>query len=204
MTIETAPKLDLTKEHPQFFRAPRRPELVDLPGASYLAVDGAGEAGGAVFQQAIGGLYGVAYGIKMEMKRRGLDFKVVTFGASWWIEDAGQELPPEQWRWQLTMMVPDFVTEADVARAEAALALKKKAPEPPVRLQRMTQGLCVQQMHVGPYAAEQATIDEMEAFMAAHRLRRRGVHHEVYLSDPTRSRPEAIKTLLRIPVEVIE
>ena len=45
------------------------------------------------------------------------------------------------------------------------------------------------------------TIAVMDAFAAGHDYRMRGKHHEIYLSDPRRARPEKMKTVLRHPVE---
>lgn len=194
-------KTDLVKQRPEFFRASRTPELVDLPEASFLVIDGSGSPDDAEFQDAIGALYGVAYTVKMTLKAAGKDFKVATFGGSWWIGEPGAELPREKWRWQLAMMVPDFVTEGDVTVARLSLASKKKLPEPAVHLRRVAPGLCIQAMHIGPYSEEPATIAAMDALMAQRHLRRRGPHHEVYLGDPRRTKPERLKTLLRIPVE---
>ena len=55
-------------------------------------------------------------------------------------------------------------------------------------------------MHVGPYATEPPTIERLHAFIAEQGLQRRGKHHEIYLSDPRRSAPEKMKTIIRQPV----
>lgn len=81
----------------------------------------------------------------------------------------------------------------------------QKKPEftrlPDVRLERFEEGLAVQMMHVGPYAEEPATIERLHAFAREQRLALHGRHHEIYLSDPRRTAPEKIKTILRQPVE---
>ena len=66
------------------------------------------------------------------------------------------------------------------------------------------EGLCVQCMHVGPYDEEPATLEAMERFMEEQGLvpdfsedRR---HHEIYLSDVRRCKPERLKTVIRVPV----
>ena len=68
------------------------------------------------------------------------------------------------------------------------------------------EGLCVQCMHVGSYDAEPETLEQMDAFareqgyetdFTGHRR-----HHEIYLSDPRRTAPEKLKTVLRHPVRV--
>jgi hypothetical protein len=203
MVAKSEETIDHSKLRPAFFKAPRRPEVVDLPEASYLVIDGVGSPDGAGFQDAIAALYGVAYTLKMTFKKRAKDFKVPTFGGSWWVFSPAGELPREQWRWQLQMMLPDFVTEEDVAKAKKDVATKKRQAEPPVRFERFAQGLCVQALHVGPYDTEQLTIDQMQALMAERHLRQRGAHHEVYLGDPRRAKPENLKTILRHPVEAV-
>jgi hypothetical protein len=56
-------------------------------------------------------------------------------------------------------------------------------------------------MHVGPYDAEPPTIERLHRGIAEHGLRPRGCHHEIYISDPGRTRPERLKTIIRQPVE---
>ena len=58
--------------------------------------------------------------------------------------------------------------------------------------------------HIGPYDDEPATIAEMEqhAEESGYTIdisdNRR--HHEIYLSDPRKTTPEKLKTVIRIPV----
>jgi hypothetical protein len=41
----------------------------------------------------------------------------------------------------------------------------------------------------------------MLAFAQEQKLRFTGKHHEIYLSDPRRTKPEKLKTILRHPVK---
>jgi hypothetical protein len=61
--------------------------------------------------------------------------------------------------------------------------------------------LSVQIMHIGPYAEEAPTIEKLHAFARDQGYRLRGKHHEVYLSDPRRTAPDKLKTVIRQPVE---
>ena len=67
------------------------------------------------------------------------------------------------------------------------------------------EGLCVQCLHLGPYEEEPATLAAMEAYAGAEGfaidLGGERLHHEIYLSDPRRCRPERRKTVLRQPVK---
>jgi hypothetical protein len=64
----------------------------------------------------------------------------------------------------------------------------------------LSEGACVQVLHVGSYDSERATIESMKAFAESKGLTSAGLHHEIYLSDPRRVAPEKLKTILRMPV----
>ena len=55
-------------------------------------------------------------------------------------------------------------------------------------------------VHVGPYDQESATVEAMRKFAAAQGLAFRGLHHEIYLSDPRRVAPQKLRTILRNPI----
>jgi len=103
------------------------------------------------------------------------------------------------WRWTLAIMQPDVVTPA--ALEEAREELQRRHPEKTgpqrVRLERLEEGPAVQVLHVGPYAAEGPTIEKLLAFARENGCAFAGKHHEIYLSDPRRTAPEKLKTILR-------
>jgi hypothetical protein len=70
-----------------------------------------------------------------------------------------------------------------------------------MRFENFHEGLSIQIMHIGPYSEEPRTLAQMEAYMAEHGYRFRGRHHEIYLGNPQRAKPEKLKTVLRHPVE---
>jgi hypothetical protein len=97
--------------------------------------------------------------------------------------------------------VPGFVTEAALAKVRKDVLAKKPIPlARKVRLKTWTEGLCAQVLHVGPYAAERPTIKRLHDFIKAQGYRPTGRHHEIYLSDPRRTSPRNLKTILRQPM----
>ncbi len=81
------------------------------------------------------------------------------------------------------------------------MATKKDVPRlSDVRVGSFTEGTAVQLLHIGPYAEETPTIERMEAFAAEKGFEFAGAHHEIYLGDPNRAKPEKLKTGLRHPV----
>src|SRR5689334_25425453 len=102
--MKTTAKLDLYKLHKTDYVAPRKPVLVRLKPATYLAIEGQGTPGGDEFTASIGALYGMAFTIKMTRKFAGLqDYAVCKLEGQWWADDPEPSLakaPKNQWRWK--------------------------------------------------------------------------------------------------------
>jgi hypothetical protein len=199
-----AAKLDLYKQHREEYTAKAAPALVDIGPARYLAVEGIGAPEDAAFQSSVGALYAVAYTVKMAHKAAGADYKVAPLEGLWWTGKAGHHFlraPRSSWHWQLLIRTPEFVTKSDVARAVRTLVERgKPGPLKSVRLLSHREGRCVQALHVGPYATEPETIGRMLEVAAAAGHKAHGTHHEIYMSDPRRVKPDRLKTILRLPL----
>jgi hypothetical protein len=107
----------------------------------------------------------------------------------------------DKWSWTAMIMQPDWIGRAEFADASRRASAKLGAIPPSLRLERFTEGLSVQTMHVGPYSEEGPTIAKLHTeFLPANGLVERGKHHEIYIGDPRRSAPEKLKTIIRQPV----
>ncbi len=205
--MPTQTEIDLYKLHKTEYAAPRKPALVDIKPATYLAISGQGAPGGERFGESIGALYGVAFTVKMTRKFAGKqDYAVCKLEGQWWADGAMNfaKLPREQWQWKLLIRTPDFVSEQDVREAVAVLLKRGKGEDAKrVRLETLAEGRCVQMLHVGPYERESETVAVMAAFAEKQGLGFSGKHHEIYLSDPRRVPPERLKTILRQPVRTV-
>jgi hypothetical protein len=107
----------------------------------------------------------------------------------------------DAWLWTMMLRQPPDLTGSvhDAAQAKAGKKLGE-AVVGRVRLERFEEGRCAQLMHHGAYRDEGRSIATLHDFIASKGLRPRGKHHEIYLSDPRRSPPEKIRTVLRHPV----
>jgi hypothetical protein len=203
--VRASAKIDLYKDNKADYAAPKKPMLVEIGPASYLAIGGKGEPGGPAFQEKIGGLYAVAYTIKMTSKFAGRDYTVCKLECLWWAGRKGCEfetVPKEQWNWKLMIRTPDFISDGQVHKAIEVLREKGKAAEAKnVKLEALDEGKCVQMLHVGPYEHVGQTITKMMEFSRANGLVPNGRHHEIYLSDPRRVEPARLRTILRQPVK---
>ncbi|MCW2917862.1 MAG: hypothetical protein JWN52_5930 [Actinomycetia bacterium] len=86
---------------------------------------------------------------------------------------------------------------------DATATARRKKPQAPVdrvRRELFHEGLCGQVMHTGPYSSEPDTIDRLHSFLGGTAHTIAGRHHEIYLSNPNRTAPEKMKTIIRYPV----
>lgn len=96
---------------------------------------------------------------------------------------------------------PDWVNQEMLDEVLPRLLEKRGAMVDDVKLERFHEGLCAQVMHVGPYSEEGPTIQLLHDYITEQGYRMRGDHHEIYMSDPRRSKPEKLKTIIRHPIE---
>ena len=199
--------LDLTKTHKALYApSAKEPVIVTVPPFNYLMLDGKGDPNHSpAYQAVVEALYQFSYTLKFAIKKAGgVDYKVMPLEGLWWAEDMSDFIAGrrDDWLWTMLILQPEPVTPDWVEKTRAQL-LAKKDSSPlcgKVRFETYDEGLTVQLMHIGPYAAEGPNIARMHAFAQQQGCHLRGKHHEIYLSDPRRAAPEKMKTVLRQPV----
>lgn len=199
-------KVDLRRELKALYGPPAgRPVLVDVPELSFLMVDGQGDPNHSQdYRDAVQALFAVSYAVKFAIKRAaGIDYRVMPLEGLWWVDDMSTFTMADKAGWQWTALIaqPDQVTEELVAQAVATAVARRPLPAVGrMRLARIWEGRAAQLLHLGPFSAEGPTIERLHSFIAEQRLARRGKHHEIYLTDVSRTAPERLKTVLRQPV----
>lgn len=198
-------KIDFKKQYKSLFAPKKKPHVIEVPPLQYLMIDGKGAPESQTFQDALGALYSTAYTVKFMLKSAGrTDFVVPPLEALWWADDvrAFHENDRDLWQWTMMIMQPDESTPADLARALDQLQEKRKRSPAHdlLRLATLEERRAVQVMHVGPYDEEGPAIAALHQFAESAGYRLVGKHHEVYLSDPRRTAPERLRTVLRHPV----
>lgn len=190
--------------------------LVDVPALQYLMIDGYGDPNTEpAYRTAIETLYPLAYTLKFLSKRElGRDYTVMPLEGLWWAEDMSAFTVARDktaWSWTLLIMTPEWIgPDLFAAGVEALRQKSRKAAKalPPrlgdVRLETLSEGRCVQTLHIGRYDDEAEVLSRMhEEFIPGQGLRMTGTHHEIYLSDARRTAPEKLRTILRQPVEAL-
>ena len=203
---------DFKRLVPTYRASAGRFAVVEVPPLQHLAVDGAGDPNTApAYARALAALYPLAYALKfLSRDVLGRDHVVMPLEALWWSADPAaftSARDKSRWSWTLMIMVPDWIGDEHVATARATVR-RRADPETldpaaleAVRLQPLHEGLAVQTLHVGPYDDEGPVLAAMhDTFIPAQGLRMTGHHHEIYLSDPRRTPPARLRTILRQPV----
>jgi len=182
----------------------------DLPPVRGISVAGNQPPASTQYQEAIAALYGIGYGLKMGLKFGKLprpegyfDYRVGALETMWW--STGRTLDigdPETLRWLTYLMVPAFVSKELVDEArQLAKAKHTEIPYDLVSLEVVDEGRCVQTLHVGPYDKEEPTVDRLHRYIGERGLQVSGRHHEIYISDPRRTAPAKLKTVIRLAVK---
>lgn len=208
--------LDLKKQYKYLYQpSARKIEIVEVPELQFAMINGAIEKGSEpgrspMFAEATQALYSISYTLKFMLKKRKtnpIDYPVMALEGLWWVEDGVFDITvKDNWFYTLMILQPEVITK-DVFAEGLEEVRKKKGDSPALsklRLASFEEGLCVQVMHIGPYATEPATIERMRAFALENGYKDNvgpnGRHHEIYLGDPRKADPAKLKTVLRHPV----
>ncbi len=200
-------KIDLKKELKHLYQ-PSAKEVVqvEVPAFQFLMIDGEGDPNTSrKYAEAVEALFSVSYTAKFMVKKgaQGIDYAVMPLEGLWWSDDLSAFVANDRSKWKWTMMIlqPHFVEKVMIQAAIAEVKRKKALPAiTALRLENFSEGRCAQILHVGPFSEEGPTIQRVHDFIAA-RSALAGKHHEVYLSDIRRAKPDKWKTILRQPME---
>ena len=205
---------DYKKEYKEFYLPPAKPGIINIPTMNYVAVRGSGNPNDedGEYKAAMELLYGIAFIIKMSYKgdyriEGYFEYVVPPLEGFWWQEGVtGFDYSnKDNFQWISVIRLPEFVTKEVFDWAVAEASAKKKKDFSKVEFMTYDEGLCVQCMHIGPYDNETATIQAMKDYAEAQGYRidpnDSRKHHEIYLSDPRRTAPEKLKTVIRFPIK---
>lgn len=206
-------KLDYKKEYKDLYLPKTTPMLIQVPKITFIRIEGSGNPNSenGEYQEALQLLYGLSFAIKMSKlgnnKVEGyFDYVVPPLEGLWWQDNVkGIDYQhKDNFKWISMIRQPEFVTQSVFEWACKEVNNKKGLDTAKARLEEFEEGLCVQMMHLGSYDNEPETVAKLEEFIQNNGLKndisnyRR--HHEIYLSDPRKTNPANLKTVIRIPV----
>jgi hypothetical protein len=190
-----------------------KPELIDLPSFKYYTIEGAGNPNDDFFGAYIQVLYALSYAIKMSPKKKAepagyFDYTVYPLEGIWDLSPEGiknynGKINKEHLVFKLMIRQPDFVDNQYALHMLATI--QKEKPNnlfEKVKFEEISDGLCVQMLHIGSYDSEPESFRQMQDFATRQNYARKYMwHREIYLSDARKVAPENLKTVLRFVVE---
>jgi len=202
--------IDYKKTEKELYFPKTTPSIIDVPEMTFIVVDGKGDPNTSPeYAAAIELLYGLSYSIKMNNKSV-LEYVVPPLEGFWEAGDCfiGGGAPitdKAKFVWTSVIRQPEFVTDEVFEAAKTVLAKKKpKLDISLARLEKITEGLSVQVMHIGSYDNEHETVLALDNFASENGyiidINEKRRHHEIYLSDPRKVAPEKMKTVIRHPI----
>lgn len=207
---------DYKKEYKEFYLPPKKPGLIEVPEMNYIAVRGKGNPNEpeGEYKAAMQLLYGIAFTIKMSYKggkeiEGYFPYVVPPLEGLWWQQgvEGIDYAHKEKFEWISMIRLPEFVTKEVFDWAVTEASEKKKSDFSKVEFLTYREGLCVQCMHIGSYDAEPGTIAQMDAYMMEQGYEpdfsEKRFHHEIYLSDPRRTKEERLRTVIRQPIKPV-
>ena len=201
-------KYDFKKEKKNlYYPSDKLVSVVDVPRMNFLMIDGQGDPNTSQeYQDAMETLFPVSYKTKfLSKKQNNQDYVVMPLEGLWWAENM-EEFNienKESWKWTVMIMQPEFITKELISMAMEDVESKKNlASISKVRFEKFSERLSAQIMHMGPYgAAEALTVEKLHDFIDKSGYKIRDKHHEIYISDMRRTKPERLKTVIRQPIE---
>ncbi|WP_141433908.1 GyrI-like domain-containing protein [Bacillus sp. 03113] len=202
-------KVDYKKEYKELYLPKGKPVIVNVPAINFIMLDGMGDPNGEEFALATAALYSLSYAVKMSYKSNDVpagyyDYTVFPLEGVWVLID--KTLPPtikSNLKYKLMIRQPDFLIDDLFERFLSET--KKKKPNPlleKVRFGSILEGLCCQMLHIGSYDNELESFKRMNQFCNENGYKRTSkLHREIYLSDPRKTEPHKLKTVLRFQVE---
>jgi len=198
-------KIDFKKEFKELY-APSSKEfsIVKVPKMNFLSIDGKGDPNTSKeYKEAIEALFPVAFKLKFTAKKElKQDYAVMPLEGLWWAEDMSKFSAKDKnaWLWKSLIMQPSFITQKMFQKAVDEVKTKKDLPGlAKIKFETLEEGLSAQILYIGSYSEEKTTIEKLHAFIKEQGGSLHMKHHEIYLSDPRKTAPEKLKTIIRQP-----
>lgn len=209
-------KHEWRKKEKSLYLPKNEPEIIEVPKLKFLTIKGRGNPVNSAFSDCVETLYSLAYTIKMTLKKIEnppadySDFTVYPLEGVWSLNDTAKAnfngvINKDDFVYKLMIRQPDFVDKRLYTEMLNITQEKKSNPLlESVFFEELSEGRCVQMLHLGAFDDEPASFEKMEAFAEKEGLVRLSKdHREIYLSDARKVAPEKLKTVLRFQTKSI-
>lgn len=196
-------KFDRKRLFKTLYSPKTEPSLVRVPSCPYFVVEGEGLPLDEAYDEAVELLYELSYELKTGFK-----------GEPWYqgfvlsplegVYSAVEVENRDTWRWRIMIAQPPFITEEIFAKVAERCSFTVDFSVKDAHFEHIEDGLCVTMLHIGPYSLENRSFEKMDRFCLKNKVQRLdATHREIYLSNPKKTEPEQLETVLRYRVERI-
>jgi len=202
-------KVDYKKVYKDLYLPKKNPVIIKVPAINFIMLEGEGNPNGEEFALATAALYSLTYVVKMSYKSDNVptgyyDYTVFPLEGEWdLIDKTSSHTDKNNLKYKIMIRQPEFLTH-ELFQHFLSETKRKKPNSYLDKLEFVTisEGLCCQMLHIGSYDNEPGSFEIMEQFCKENGYKRTyRTHREIYLSDPRKTKPEKLKTVLRFKVE---
>jgi len=166
------------------------PSIVQLPAQRMVEVEVLGDPS-TVSARVLPMLYATAYGIRKRYKDAGVVFAVEKLRGRW--ADGNLKRSKDAWEGRYGLPVPNDTESLPEIKKEKQVAGVN------ICLATWQYGFVGQILHEGPYSHEASTIERLHQHVLGQGyVAIPDSHEEVYLTDPNKTAPEKMKTILLV------
>jgi hypothetical protein len=205
-------KHEWRKKEKELYIPKTKPTYINIPELKYITIKGEGNPNSDAFSDCIQALYGMSYGVRMSYKwdnppKEYYEYTVYPLEGIWDLIDPSihvdGDLDKNNLKYEIMIRQPEFL---DTELFNQVLEnVKKKNPSSLLDLlefKKMTEGPCIQMLHLGSYDSEPESFKLMETYAKENGyIRESKIHKEVYLTDARKTTPEKYKTTLRFTIK---
>jgi hypothetical protein len=178
----------------------KQPFIVDVPKLNFLMFDRKGHPDEKDFQIACETLFTISYLLKIEIARKKLnkDYKVNPMEVIW---DLNKNNGKISFTWTMMIMQPDFITKEMIDEAiQISIKKQKNIDYKRLYLKISNECKCIQACHLGDYKKMNDTLNNMILEAKKNNYKYDQYTHDIYLNDSRKTKPENLKTIMRIKV----
>ena len=205
-------KKEWRKHEKELYLPKNKPVVIQLPEFSFFTIKGTVNTGDDTFWYYSVALYALSYGIRMSYKWSEppvgyADYTVYPLEGEWDLIDPSLytkgPVNKDNLKFELMIRQPEFCTKTLFDKVkETALKKTKNLLINQVEFKNITEGKCLQVLHLGSYDDEPESFAKMADYCEKNGLTRLfSCHREIYLSDFRKVIPEKLKTVLRFKIK---
>lgn len=107
----------------------------------------------------------------------------------------------EDWKWKVSIPVPNFITEEKVVHTRRVAQAKSEEKLSQVKFFKGKEKHVIQILLIWAYHTSKRSINKLHSYAKKNWLEIKGNYQELYLNDMRRTKPDKLETIIRLEVK---